>query len=198
MGQITDIDGNSYITVVIGKQEWMAENLNVSKYRNGDPIPEVKDLKEWNKLRTGAWCYYNNDPEKGEIYDKLYNWYAVNDPRGLAPEGWHIPSVEEWSELLCFLGGKSVAGDKLKEAGNTHWLNNTKTATNKSGFTALPGGIRFPDGRFWGGRTHGHWWSSTESESDGARASYMIDGTIDVNFGNYYKAEGYSIRCVRD
>jgi len=102
-----------YRTVVIGSQLWMAENLNVSHYRNGDSIPEVTDPEQWAKLTTGAWCYYNNDPEMGVIYGKLYNWYAVNDPRGLAPNGWHIPNDNERNTMINFLGGGFSAECKL-------------------------------------------------------------------------------------
>ena len=106
---MTDKDGNTYKTIKIGKQKWMAENLNVSSYRNGDPIPQVQDKDEWAKLTTGAWCYYENDVENGKIYGKLYNWYAVNEPRGLAPEGWHISNDDEWGILIDRLGGDDGA-----------------------------------------------------------------------------------------
>ena len=139
MKQITDIDGNTYKTVKIGKQEWMAENLNVSHYCNGDPIPKAKD--EWSKLKTGAWCYYDHDEENGKIYGKLYNGYAVYDPRGLAPEGWHVSTDNEWKILMKYLGGEDIAGDKLKEP-TYWWVEDYSVPTNESGFTALPGGLR--------------------------------------------------------
>ena len=158
--QVTDYDGNTYKTVKIGKQIWMAENLNVSHYRNGDIIPEVKNPDEWSKLTTGAWCYYENDSENGKTYGKLYNWFAVNDPRGLAPEGWHIPTDAEWTHLTEYLGGKEIektyqgiyyweiadVGGKLKAT--TLWKSPNEGATNSSGFTAFPGGYRYDDGDF--------------------------------------------------
>jgi uncharacterized protein (TIGR02145 family) len=118
---VTDIDGNSYNLVEIDTQLWISKNLNVSKYRNGDEIPQVQDASEWAALTTGAWCYYENKEENGTTYGKLYNWYAVNDPRGLAPEGFHIPSDEEWNDLIENLGGENVAGGKMKEKGKVHW-----------------------------------------------------------------------------
>jgi uncharacterized protein (TIGR02145 family) len=135
---------NEFETVKIGKQEWTIKNLNVSKYRNGDIIPEVKDPIEWASLTIGAWCYYNNDPKNGSIYGKLYNGFAVNDPRGLAPEGYHIPTEAEWEELIDFLGGGIIAAGKLKSTKNL-WSSPNRNATNQSRFTALPGGHRTED-----------------------------------------------------
>ena len=120
--QVTDKDSNNYNTKQIGSQVWIAANLNVSHFRNGDIIPEVRGDDEWEKADNegrAAWCYYNNDPANGAIYGKLYNWYAVNDPRGLAPKGWHVPCDDEWTELEICLGEN--AGGKMKETGTTHW-----------------------------------------------------------------------------
>ena len=113
---------NGQSSIKIGNQVWATTNLNVTTYSNGDPIPEVKDPSEWKTLTTGAWCYYNNDPANGTKYGKLYNWYAVHDPRGLAPAGFHIPSDAEWTTLITYLGGESVAGGKLKQAGMYNWI----------------------------------------------------------------------------
>jgi uncharacterized protein (TIGR02145 family) len=132
-----------YASIKIGSQVVMKKNLNVSHYRNGDRIPQVKGPDKWAALTTGAWCWYNNDSANGAVYGKLYNWYAVNDPRGLAPEGWHIPSDAEWTTLTTFLGGEGVAGGKMKERGITHWIYPNTDATNSSGFTGLPGGVRY-------------------------------------------------------
>jgi len=129
-------------TVTIGTQEWTTRNLDVATYRNGDPIPEIQDQTEWLTTTEGAWCYYDNDPANGAIYGKLYNWYALNDPRGLAPVGYHVPSQAEWTNLQEYLGGFIVGGGKLKEAGFAHWLNPNTGASNSSGFTGLPGGER--------------------------------------------------------
>ncbi|MBK8080215.1 MAG: fibrobacter succinogenes major paralogous domain-containing protein [Saprospiraceae bacterium] len=120
-------------TIQIGTQKWMSKNLDVAFYRNGDPIPQVTSPTAWAVLSTGAWCYYNNDPIQGNKYGKLYNWYAVNDPRGLAPQGWHIPSDAEWTTLEITLGGVSVAGGKMKEAGTLNWVSPNTGADNSSG-----------------------------------------------------------------
>jgi len=126
--------------VKIGKQYWATKNLDVYTYSNGDSIPEVKDPALWNELTTGAWCYYENDPANGETYGKLYNVYAVKDPRGLAPEGWRIPMEEDWEKLSTFLDRYLEAGGKLKEADTVHWESPNTGATNESGFSGLPGG----------------------------------------------------------
>ena len=135
-GSITDIDGNTYKTVTIGTQTWMAENLKVTKYNDGIAIPNVTDNTAWRELTTGALCDYGNTPSNSETYGKLYNWHAVNTGK-LCPTGWHVPSDAEWTELTDYLGGTSVAGDKLKETGSTHWSNLRTGATNETGFTAL-------------------------------------------------------------
>ncbi|MFA6571391.1 MAG: fibrobacter succinogenes major paralogous domain-containing protein, partial [Bacteroidota bacterium] len=134
-------------TILIGTQVWMKKNLDVDHYRNGDTIPEVKDPKIWAKLKTGAWCYYGNSLDEGKIYGKLYNWFAVNDPRGLAPAGWHIPTDTEWTTLTSNLGGESGAGGKMKSKGTLEgddglWFRPNTGASNESGFSALPGGWR--------------------------------------------------------
>ncbi len=118
--------------IKIGTQTWSAKNLDVSTFRNGNPIPEAITNEEWEKAgKQGkpVWCYYNNDPKNGKIYGKLYNWYAVNDKRGLAPEGWHVPTDAEWATLITYLGGKDVAGGKLKETDTTHWQSPNTWAT---------------------------------------------------------------------
>ena len=156
--------------IVIGTQRWMRQNLDVAFYRNGDPIPHITDPVQWANATTGAWCYYNNDSLMGGAYGKLYNWYAVNDPRGLAPEGWHVPTDEEWTVLENLLGGEFVAGTKLKEAGTKHWATNNR-GNNISGFTALPGGLRFANGAASGFETFvAYWWTATEVEDDDTSA----------------------------
>jgi uncharacterized protein (TIGR02145 family) len=180
---------------------WAKRNLDVSRYRNGDIIPEVQDSKEWASIRTGAWCYYNNETENGKIYGKLYNWYAVNDPRGLAPEGYHIPSNLEWRLLINHLGGEQVAGHKMKEEGTEHWkiINH---ATNISSFTALPGGFRHYDGRFVNIGGIGNWWSSSQGDYDGwdyyawvFSLSYF-NGSASRDLK--YKEDGISVRCFKN
>lgn len=190
---ITDIDGNTYPVVYIGNQIWTKSNLNVSRYRNGDVIPQVTDPTQWNNLTTGAWCYYNNDPANGLIYGKLYNWYAVNDPRGLAPVGYHIPSTNEWDILKASVGGD---GGKLKEIGTTYWLAPNAGATNSSGFTGLPGG------RLGANINEiGKWWSTTQSPNNPnfiqtPQLHYFDNQFITNTVG--WKFYGCSVRCVKD
>jgi uncharacterized protein (TIGR02145 family) len=201
---VKDIDGNTYNVVKIGKQVWTIENLNVSKYRNGDVIPQVQDKGEWATLKTGAWCYYENKDENGTTYGKLYNWFAVNDPRGLAPEGFHIPSDKEWKTLTTNLGGKEInnliplAGGKMKEKGKMNWEKPNKGATNSSGFTGLPAGNRNIEGMFISKGLNAFWWSSSEVDSNNAwfrRLSYNYDYVV---FSDTFKTQGFSIRCIKD
>jgi uncharacterized protein (TIGR02145 family) len=151
---VKDIDGNVYKTVTIGNQVWLTENLNTTHYRNGDPILEVKTAAEWEdcyRKEKGAWCYYNNDPSNGKKYGKLYNWYAVNDSRGLAPVGMHVPSKKEWQTLISTLGGESVAFSKIKSS---------------TGFSAFPGGERYyKDCSFYKMDEIGFWWSATNEDT---------------------------------
>src|SRR5690554_4690979 len=196
-GSITDIDGNTYKTVTIGTQTWMAENLKVTKYNDGIAIPNVTDNTAWSELTTGALCDYDNTPSNSETYGKLYNWHAVNTGK-LCPTGWHVPSDAEWTELTDYLGGTSVVGGKLKETGTTHWNSPNTGATNETGFTALPGGYRFFNGAFDNFGYIGHWWSATEGNTYGAwyRELYFYYSSVYRDY--YYKEEGYSVRCVRD
>jgi uncharacterized protein (TIGR02145 family) len=188
-------------TIVIGNQQWMKENLDVMTYRNGDVIPHVTDATEWAGLTTGAWCWYNNDPLNGAIYGKLYNWYAVNDPRGLAPQGWHIPTDTEWTTLSILLGGASEAGGKMKTTGTTRWNTPNTNATNESGFAGLPGGSRNNEtGAFSVGST-GYFWSATQDLSNTNLPAYyygLYDFTGVLFRGVFIKKFGISVRCIRD
>lgn len=144
-GTVTDVAGNQYQAVKIGNQTWMAKNLEIDTFRNGDPIPEAKTDAEWlaaGSTRKPAWSYYNKDPANGKTYGRLYNWNAVNDPRGLCPKGWHVPTDGEWDILVSYLGVGGDAGGKMKETGTAHWEPSNTGATNASGFSALPGGYR--------------------------------------------------------
>jgi uncharacterized protein (TIGR02145 family) len=193
--QVNDIDGNSYKTVTIGTQVWMAENLNVSKYKNGDIIPQVQDKDEWSKLTTGAWCYYENNSENGKTYGKLYNWYALNDSRGLAPVGFHIPAEAEWKTIVSNLGGNKIAGKKMKSTSGWNYDGN---GTNESGFSGLPGGTCIMSGKFIGIGLGGGWWNITESDELNAWV-INIGGESDAIFkGSGSKKNGFSVRCVRD
>jgi uncharacterized protein (TIGR02145 family) len=193
---ITDVDGNTYLPVTICDQTWTKSNLNVSHYRNGDVIPQVTDPTAWANLTTGAWCYYNNDQSNGTIYGKMYNWYAVNDPRGLAPQGWHVPTDEEWTRLTNCLGGVSVAGAKMKEVGTTYWSTPNLGATNSSRFTSLPGGQRNYFGNFETIQI-GSWWSSSEIGNFAYQRSVFYDTTTVVRSG-FGKLTGIYVRCLKD
>jgi uncharacterized protein (TIGR02145 family) len=178
----------------------MVENLNVTHYRNGYPIPIFTNNTTWNNISIGGYCNYENNPNNSSIYGKLYNWYAVNDIQNIAPIGWHIPTDAEWDTLISFLGGKEVAGGKLKEAGFTHWFEPNKDATNESGFTALPGGLRYSDGTFYCLGYQSFWWSSTEYSHNSAmlRTINFLYGSIGSYTFGYAKNTGYSVRCLKD
>jgi uncharacterized protein (TIGR02145 family) len=200
---VSDIDGNVYRTVTICNQTWTKSNLNVSHYRNGDPIPQVTDPTQWASSTTGAWCYYNNDSSNGAIYGKLYNWYAVNDPRGIAPAGYHIPSDAEWTNLITCLGGETVAGSKMKETGTSHWSSPNTMANNISGFTGLPGGWRTSQNStpvFDEIGNIGIWWSSSESGlfdyAWSCSLVYINDNANMTNANDF--SSGYSIRCIKN
>ena len=183
--------------VTIGSQIWTGCNLNVLTYRNGDSIPEVTDPTEWIYLTTGAWCWHNNDINNGVTYGKLYNWYAVNDPRGLAPEGYHIPSDAEWTTLTDYLGGESIAAGALKEEGLCHWDSPNDGATNATGFAGLPGGNRNFDGNFYAIGGNGVWWSSTEYDAAGTWYR-LLNEYANVYRGIHDKTSGFSVRLIKD
>mgnify|MGYP002360574101 FL=1 len=186
-------------TVKICAQVWMKKNLDVNKYRNGDSIPQVTSQIAWQNLTTGAWCWYNNDSATyASTYGKLYNWYAVNDPRGLAPHGWHVPSDPEWSTLAICLGGSAVAGGKMKEVGTSHWASPNTGATNSSGFLSLPGGNRSSDGSFGNIGAQNFLFSSTEFNNDNAWYSYLEYSSANIFRANYNKTFGFTVRCLRD
>ncbi len=178
----------------IGKQVWTTKNLDVIKYRNGDAIPQVQDKNAWAKLKTGAWCYYENKTAKGTTYGKLYNWFAVNDLRGLAPSGYHIPTDAEWTILTDNLGEE--AGTKMKS--KTGW-DHDGNGTNTSGFAGLPGGYRNSDGNFYFIGAFGYWWSSSESNTHYALYRFLsYPNGIVLRLDNYGKQNGFSVRCLRD
>ena len=198
-GTMTDNDGNVYKTITIGTQTWMAENLKTTKYRNGDPIPNVTDNAEWLALATGAYCWTNIDPANKAVYGGLYNWYAVADSRNIAPGGWHVPTDAEWTTLTTFLGGEYVAGGKLKETSLAHWLSPNTGASNSSGFTAIPGLCRdYNNPAFFRMGDSNYLWSSTANASTTAWFRELSYGDTNAGRGLYYKKGGFSVRCVRD
>ena len=209
---------NEFKPVKIGNQEWMSANLNVDQFRNGDPIPEIKTEEDWAEYGEGSkpsWCYYANKPENGKKFGKLYNWYAVNDSRGLAPEGWHVSSDAEWTELIDYLGGYNIAGGKMKETGYTNWDEPNTGATNESGFSAFPGGYLNLGDTFYNIGCHAYFWSSTERPmfdeygkplyrdlpvpvSNHAWYRGLNSNYQDVFRDNHPHAYGFSVRCVKD
>jgi uncharacterized protein (TIGR02145 family) len=181
--------------IKIGDQTWTTKNLDVSAYKNGDAIPQVKDQEEWTNLTTGAWCYYENKGENGTTYGKLYNWHAVNDPRGLAPKGYHIPTDAEWTILNEGLGVADEAGTKMK---STSGWNEDGNGNNTSGFAGLPGACRDGNGSFYDVGSYGYWWSSSENNTSYAWCRYLTNNNGSVSRANSRKRDGFSVRCMRD
>ena len=195
---VTDIDGNVYHTVKIGTQVWMAENLKVTHYRNGDQIITIEDGVIWDYLNHGAYCIYDHAPSNAVIYGNLYNWHAVNDSRKLAPEGWHIPTDEEWNILNLYLGAET-AGGKLKETDTTHWVTPNAGATNETGFTALPAGIRSSSYiGFTNLRLNTWWWTATVGSGYSPLAWGAAYHNSTLSRQEWYPTFGFSVRCIMD
>lgn len=209
---VIDIEGNIYHSVTIGTQTWMAENLRTTKYNDGSDIPNITESSVWQNLGSHGYCWYNNDIANKETYGALYNWFVVSTAK-LCPTGWHVPTESDWTILSENLGGDDIAGGKLKEAGNAHWLYPNSGATNESRFTALAGGYRnvltrgnqvHPGGFFGGIKTTGSWWTASEFGP-----SYYV-WYREMNFDHSYFASssgvifqnghsmGYSVRCIKD
>lgn len=197
------------LTVTICNQTWMTQNLNVNKYRNGDTIPQVKDSATWLNLTTGAWCWYNNDSATyAASYGRLYNWYAVTDPRGLAPTGYHVPSDLEWNVLIKCIDPtadtslsiqSTTAGGALKEAGTLRWLSPNTGATNSSGFTALPGGLKSStNAAFLNLGSYGYFWTTSESSSAEAKFHRLFNQDTNAFRSTRPKTAGLSVRCIKD
>ena len=204
---VKDIDGNKYKTVIIGKQEWMGENLKVSKNNDGTDIPNISDYSKWGYNTTGAWCHYNNDASFNEKYGKFYNKYALseisNGNKNVCPSGWHVPTEGEWTILTEFLGGSSIAGGKMKEVGTNSWKSPNNDASNTSLFSALPGGRRDFTGNYYLINYNGVWWTSSEQSNSQAWAItlYSYNGKASIgktSNGEYNKVDGMSIRCIKD
>ena len=200
--EISDIEGNTYKTIKIGDQIWMAENLAVTKYNDGTPIPLVVSETTWSGLSTDAYCWYNNIEVK---YGALYNWYAVNTGK-LCPTGWHVATDEEWTALTDFLGGPVLSGGKLKETGDLHWANYNTESINSSGFTALPGGYRHYQANdyintnsYYGNATrYGYWWTSSSNSDKSSFGRNLNYGYSDINKISIDNRIGASVRCVKD
>ncbi|HLP73226.1 MAG TPA: fibrobacter succinogenes major paralogous domain-containing protein [Bacteroidales bacterium] len=193
---LTDYEGNTYKTVMLGKQLWMAENLRTTKLNDGTKLTNVTDGPQWGTQATPAYCWYNNDSASyKDIYGALYNYHAVKTKK-LCPAGWHVSSDEEWASMVALFGTPGMAGDKLCEAGNLHWR--FATGTDESGFSALPGGRRYVNyGLFLEMGTSAYWWTSTTQDGYHSlfRAIYTGMGVVS---GFEENGVGYSIRCVRN
>ena len=198
---LTDADGNVYTSVTIGTQVWMAENLKTTKLNDGTLIPLITDNTGWKNSTTLAYCWYNNEISNKDPFGALYNWHAVKTGK-LCPAGWHVPSESDWNELIVFLGGKTVAGGKLKttgtiEAGNGLWYQPNVDATNLTEFSALPGGLR--TNTFYDINYGGEWWSSSVNSTD--QPYYIFINNFDGTVGDSYdasKSTGNSVRCIKD
>jgi uncharacterized protein (TIGR02145 family) len=198
---ISDLEGNTYYTVTIGTQVWMAENLKSKKFLNGDPISTTTGDIQTQLNPEYQWAYENNE-NNVPVYGRLYTWFAIKDSRKICPTGWHVPSMDEASTLNYYLGGYLTNAGMLKEAGTTHWKSPNTGATNSSGFTALPGGYRSEVGAFLILSEFGHWWTATESTFGSGEYGYTISlysGSIVSSFGGSgKKVTGRSLRCIKD
>lgn len=196
---VTDIDGNAYSVVTIGSQCWLGENLKVTHYRDGSAITEVSDSLSWKNLTTEAMCSYGNDNANDATFGKLYNWFAANDPRGICPQGWRLPGDNDYAVLTEYLDpDDEFAGGRLKEAGTEHWAAPNEGANNSSGFTGLPGGMRFREGMFDHLNLRGTFWSTRQ---DGDFEGYFMLLTYETAVAHrthIYKQSGFSCRCIKE
>jgi len=201
---VKDVDGNEYHTVTIGSQVWMAENLKVTKYRNGEAIPNVTDNHQWNSFETGAYCNYNNDTVIGNKYGRLYNWLAVSDIRNIAPVGWHVASDVEWKTLESYVAAfpSSSASQAKDLASKTDWafsntpgtVGNDLTKNNATGFSALPGGCRINTGYFYYIGNAGYWWrDNRKAKSMQGTDNYLVYDAVGYSYNH-----GFSVRCIKD
>ena len=192
-GEVSDIDGNIYKTEKIGKQWWMTENLKVTRFSNGDSIRIISNNNEWSKLRSAGYCNYGDDTSNVAVFGRLYNWYAVNDNRNLAPEGWHVASDEDWQQLEMYFGMPHSQADSIGFRGSDE-----AAKLKESAFAVIPSGFREPDGDFAQIGTFAYWWSSTEFCTLNAwlRGMSINYGKISRNFDS--KIQGFSVRCVKD
>ena len=199
LGQETDQQGSTFTTVKIESQIWMAQNLNVNRFRNGEKIFEAKSINEWiycERNKIPAWCYYENDIENGKFYGRLYNWYAINDSRGLAPSGWHIPTSAEWEVLANRKEGN--IGNKLKANNMWEISKSEEKGTNEFSFNALPGGYRSPLGLFKDVASSGYWWCSNQTGSDKAWSIYLTSQGNHVTLNSEWKNQGCAVRCIKN
>lgn len=197
-GGITDIDGNTYRTVRIGDQVWMAENLRSTRFRDGSPIPQVPSQADWEALGSAAWASYDNNALNIAAFGMLYNGFAAEDPRGLCPSGWRIPTDTDWMLLTEHLGGESEAGGKLKSTGTKVWNNPNVAATDEVGFSALPAGYRFRNGMFDHIGSGAYWWTAADSSASVMTYRMAHYDYADLSWNRSSKSTGYSVRCVKE
>jgi uncharacterized protein (TIGR02145 family) len=206
-GSVADFDGNIYYTIKTNGQEWMSSNLATGRYNSGDIIPNIRESDPWPDLSTGAWASYNNNDNMQQKYGNLYNWYAVNDARGLCPAGWSVPSDTDWKELETYLGllpehlnqvglRGTYAGGKLKESGTKHWRDPNAIATDEIGFSALPGGFRHFSGEFYSLGEDLYLWTST-GHGDNAWYRNLVSESAGIYRNISRKTSGFYVRCVR-
>ncbi len=195
---VTDIEGNTYKTVRIGLQIWMAENLKTTRFNDGTAIASVADSTAWRNLAKPGYCMYNkNDTAYKRTYGLLYNAYTADSGK-VCPTGWHLPGIEEWQQLSDFLADSIYSGGKLKETGTTHWMAPNRGATNTTDFSALPAGIRYFEGSFTAILYYTAFWSATFSGNDEEGYTSLYYGDARINLGHVSKKHGFSIRCVKD
>lgn len=204
-GTVTDIDGNTYKTIRIGDLWWMTENLKTTKYRDNTDIPNETVNATWAGLSTGAYCYYNNNAANGETYGALYNWYAVDDARGLAPTGWRVPTDDDWKALEMHLGMSQAATDNTGSRGTDEGRKLKSTSswssgngTDEVGFTGLPGGFRSPTTGYTDLNNKATFWSGSEGDSGEAWRRLLVNYNSQVNRDDISKQAGFSVRCVKD
>jgi uncharacterized protein (TIGR02145 family) len=196
-GAVTDIDGNKYSTVVIGQQEWMGENLKVTKLNDGTEIPFLQENGQWVKATTPAYTWYDNEVSNKDNYGAIYNWYAAASGK-LCPEGWRAATDNDWEILTNHLGGADIAGGKLKETGTEHWDSPNSNASNESMFSALPGGYRWSRGKFVEEGMNGYWWTGTECSETHAWSRTVNAGNSKIYRTFFIKSKGFSVRCIKE
>jgi len=194
-GTVTDIEGNVYNTVTIGKQIWMAENLKTTRFRDGTSIPLVTDNNDWGNLSTPGYCWYDNDINNKNKYGALYNFNTINTGK-IAPIGWHVPTLEEYNTLSDYLGGESLAGDKMKSTSG--WNSPNTVPNNNSSFSGFPGGARFGSQMFSGRGAIGCWWTSTQYQPTSAYLMILEYNKSESKIGALVKVNGFSVRCIKD
>jgi uncharacterized protein (TIGR02145 family) len=199
---VTDQEGNQYQTVILGGQEWLTENLRTSLYCNGDSIPNIINNNQWTESESGAWAYYDNDSTNNLPHGKLYNWYAVGDERNICPCGWHVPTYDDWYDLIVYLNGFTVAGGKLKSTGTNYWKEPNFAATNESGFSALPSKSRsYDDGTFFYTDEFASFWGNNYNYFGSVPLSsicYLEFDRGSVKLLNNPVSAGLPVRCVKD